>query len=174
MFGQPYHQNTLKPVAPSEQASMNISVCSKCSRLAQLYHKLYHQKHQMFTICTDAVDFTKKNSPGLDIPGILNELLTDDQWLEMNFRIMQDLWADADTFVRWKGIQEIFFFSFPLLYTYSRILVKFLQICLPASQTIKLFSPVKLSSSLFRLLGLGQWTFASFSLYNLTTASQTD
>ena len=23
MFGQPYHQNTLKPVAPSEQASMN-------------------------------------------------------------------------------------------------------------------------------------------------------
>ena len=37
------------------------------------------------------------------------------------------------------------FFFFPLLYTYSRILVKFLQICLPASQTIKLFSPVKLS-----------------------------
>jgi len=102
MFGQPYHQNTLKPVAPSEQASMNrnFSVCSKCSRLAQLYHKLYHQKHKMFTICADVVDSRKKNSPGLDTTRMLNELLADDQWLETNFRIMQDLWADADTFVR--------------------------------------------------------------------------
>ena len=100
MFGQPYHQNTLKPVVPSAQASMNFSVCSKCSRLAQLYHKLYHQKHQMFTICTDAVDSRRKNSPGLDTKGMLIELINDDQWLETNFRIMQDLWADADTFVR--------------------------------------------------------------------------
>ena len=39
------------------------------------------------------------------------------------------------------------FFFFPLLYTYSRILVKFLQICLPASQTINLFSPVKINQN---------------------------
>ena len=81
-----------------------------------------------------------------------------------NFRIMQDLWADADTFVRWKGIQEMwslssYFFFFPLLYTYSRILVKFLQICLPASQTIKLFSPVKLS---YFISFLRAWTSAFF------------
>jgi len=102
MFGQPYHQNTLKPVPPSEQASMNrnFSVCGKCSRLAQLYHKLYHQKHKMFTICAEVVDSRKKNSPGLDTTRMLNELLADDQWLETQFRKMQDLWADADTFVR--------------------------------------------------------------------------
>jgi len=102
MFGQPYHQNTLKPVPPSEQASMNrnFSVCSKCSRLAQLYHKLYHQKQTMFTICAEVVDSRKKNSPGLDTTRMLNELLADDQWLETQFRKMQDLWADADTFVR--------------------------------------------------------------------------
>merc|ERR1711935_1034385 len=102
MFGQPYHQNTLKPVPPSEQASMNrnFSVCGKCSRLAQLYHKLYHQKHKMFTICAEVVDSRKKNSPGLDTTRMLNELLADDQWLETQFRKVQDLWADADTFVR--------------------------------------------------------------------------
>ena len=54
----------------------------------------------MFTICADVVDSRKKNSPGLDTKGMLIELINDDQWLETNFRIMQDLWADADTFVR--------------------------------------------------------------------------
>ena len=60
----------------------NFSVCGKCSRLAQLYHKLYHQKHKMFTICAEVVDSRKKNSPGLDTTRMLNELLADDQWLE--------------------------------------------------------------------------------------------
>lgn len=102
MFGQPYNQNTLKPVPPSEQACMNrnFSVCSKCSRLAQLFHRLHHQKHKMFGSCSDVVESRKKNSPGLDTTRILNDLLADDSWLEQAFRKMQDLWADADTFMR--------------------------------------------------------------------------
>jgi hypothetical protein len=102
LFGQPYHQNTLKPTVPSEQACMsrNFNLCKKCSRLAQLYHKLQHQKQSMFTTCSDVVESRRKNSPGLDTTRMLNELLADDTWLESRFRAMQDLWADADTFVR--------------------------------------------------------------------------
>jgi len=54
----------------------------------------------MFTVCSDVVETRRKNSPGLDTTRMLNELLADDSWLESQFRRMQDLWADADTFVR--------------------------------------------------------------------------
>ena len=87
-----------------------------------MYHKLQHQKHKMFIVCSDVVETRKKNSPELDTTRMLNELLADDSWLEtvrkcfhekigkmkfsrfffffQQFRKMQDLWADADTFVR--------------------------------------------------------------------------
>jgi len=102
LFGQPYNPNTLKSTVPSEQACMsrNFNICKKCIRLAQLYHKLQHQKHKMFIVCSDVVETRKKNSPELDTTRMLNELLADDSWLETQFRKMQDLWADADTFVR--------------------------------------------------------------------------
>ena len=60
----------------------NFGVCSKCSRLAQLYHKLHHQKQSMFNVCSDVVETRKKNSAGLDTTRMLNELLADDSWLE--------------------------------------------------------------------------------------------
>ena len=105
------------PIFPIFQ---NFGVCSKCSRLAQLYHKLHHQKQSMFNVCSDVVETRKKSNAGLDTTRMLNELLADDSWLEtvsisefsntysmvvifvflQQFRRMQDLWADADTFVR--------------------------------------------------------------------------
>jgi hypothetical protein len=102
MYGQPYNQNTLKPVPPDEQARLNrnFSVCKKCSRLASLFHRLHHQKHRMFTICVEVVEGRKKLIPNLDTTKILNELLANDKWLEQQFKRMQDIWADADTFVR--------------------------------------------------------------------------
>jgi len=102
MYGQPYNQNTLKPVPPDEQASLNrnFSVCQKCSRIAALFHRLHHQKHRMFSECNDVVEGRKKANPALDTTKILNELLANDKWLEQQFKKMQDVWADADTFVR--------------------------------------------------------------------------
>ena len=60
----------------------NFNVCKKCIRLAQLYHKLQHQKHKMFIVCSDVVETRKKNAPELDTTRMLNELLADDSWLE--------------------------------------------------------------------------------------------
>ena len=60
----------------------NFNICKKCIRLAQLYHKLQHQKHKMFIVCSDVVETRKKNSPELDTTRMLNELLADDSWLE--------------------------------------------------------------------------------------------
>ena len=74
----------------------------------------------MFNVCSDVVETRKKSNAGLDTTRMLNELLADDSWLEtvsisefsktysmvvifvflQQFRRMQDLWADADTFVR--------------------------------------------------------------------------
>ena len=54
-----------------------------------MYHKLQHQKHKMFIVCSDVVETRKKNSPELDTTRMLNELLADDSWLETvrNLRI---------------------------------------------------------------------------------------
>ena len=60
----------------------NFSICTKCCRLAQLYHKLYHQKHKMYLICAEVVESRKKGIPGMDTTRMLNELLADDSWLE--------------------------------------------------------------------------------------------
>ena len=66
----------------SKSVFQNFGVCSKCSRLAQLYHKLHHQKQKLFSVCSEVVESRKKNSPGLDTTRMLNELLADDSWLE--------------------------------------------------------------------------------------------
>jgi hypothetical protein len=102
MYGQPYNQNTLKPIPPDETARLhrNFSVCKKCGYLASLFHKLHHQKHRMYTSCLQVVEDRKKAVPNLDTTKILNELLANDKWLEQQFKRMQDIWADADTFTR--------------------------------------------------------------------------
>ncbi|XP_023326557.1 proline-rich protein 12 [Eurytemora carolleeae] len=100
LYGQPYHPNTLCAVPPDTDAIMNrnFSVCGLCARLCQLYHKLHHQKYQLFVTCSDIVKSRKDGTPGIDTTNILNELLADDAWLEQQFKVMQDLWADADSF----------------------------------------------------------------------------
>lgn len=60
----------------------NFSICSKCCRLGQLFHKLHHQKHRMFSACSEVVESRKKNTPNIDTTRMLNELLADDGWLE--------------------------------------------------------------------------------------------
>jgi len=100
LFGQPYHSNTLLQVQPDADAiiNRNFSVCAGCARMCKLYHKLHHQKHQIFVNCSAIVDGRKNSTPGIDTTNILNELLADDVWLEQQFTLMQDLWADADSF----------------------------------------------------------------------------
>jgi len=102
LYGQPYDPTTLKTVPPSEEAVMNrnFSVCTKCSRLGQLYHKLQHHKHKMFQMATEVVEERRRSSANPDTTKILNELLANEVWLEQQFRKMQDLWADTDTFIR--------------------------------------------------------------------------
>ena len=104
--------------------SQNFSVCQPCGRLAQLYHKLCHQKHRTYEMCSNVVEQRKKNAPrGIETTNILNELLANENWLEQvsliivrlmsplvtkfffysnlqQFRKIQDLWADADTHIR--------------------------------------------------------------------------
>ena len=65
----------------------NFSVCLKCSRLCQLYHRLTHQKHRMFNMCSEVVEGRKRTSPAYDTTKILNELLANDAWLEQVFRV---------------------------------------------------------------------------------------
>ncbi len=60
----------------------NFSVCKKCSRLGQLFHRLTHQKHRMFNMCSEVVEGRKRSSPAYDTTKILNELLANDAWLE--------------------------------------------------------------------------------------------
>merc|ERR1712020_327093 len=98
MYGQPYNQNTLKPVPPDEQARLNrnFSVCKKCSRLAALFHRLHHQKHRMFTICVEVVEGRKKAMPDMDTTKILNELLANDKWLEQVRKQTSLKWSFAD------------------------------------------------------------------------------
>ena len=104
MFGQPYDPTSLKTIPPSEDASsnrvsyyftfqdvsflflnlflQNFSVCTNCSRLAQLYHRLAHQKHRMFAMCSEVVETRRKSAVNFDTTKLLNELLANDKWLE--------------------------------------------------------------------------------------------
>ena len=109
LYGQPYDPTTLKTVPPSEEAVMNrvrmnetrytstrismassenvallqnFSVCTKCSRLGQLYHKLQHHKHKMFQMATEVVEERRRSSANPDTTKILNELLANEVWLE--------------------------------------------------------------------------------------------
>jgi len=102
MFGQPYNNNTLGTIPPNPEAMMNrnFSVCEECSRLCHLYHRLHHQKQKLYMMCSEIVERRKTDSPGIDTTQILNQLLADDTWLETQFKKMQDLWADADCFVK--------------------------------------------------------------------------
>lgn len=67
-------------LSPSPQ---NFSVCVRCGRLAQLYHRLHHQKHRMFNMCSEVVEQRRKAmGGGQETTNILNELLANDSWLE--------------------------------------------------------------------------------------------
>jgi len=102
MFGQPYNSNTLATIPPNPEAMMNrnFSVCEECSRLCTLYHRLHHQKQKLYMMCSEIVEKRKTDAPGIDTTQILNQLLADDTWLETQFKKMQDLWADADCFIK--------------------------------------------------------------------------
>jgi len=102
MFGQPYNNNTLGTIPPNPEAMMNrnFSVCEECSRLCNLYHRLHHQKQKLYMMCSEIVERRKTDAPGIDTTQILNQLLADDTWLETQFKKMQDLWADADCFIK--------------------------------------------------------------------------
>lgn len=102
MFGQPYNSNTLATIPPNPDAMMNrnFSVCQECLRLCHLYHRLHHQKQKLYMMCSEIVERRKTDSPGIDTTQILNQLLADDTWLETQFKKMQDLWADADCFIK--------------------------------------------------------------------------
>ena len=99
--GQPYDSTILKEVPPSEEYVMNrsFSVCNKCSRLGQLYHKLKHNKHKIFQMTKELVGEKQKRGNKPDTK-ILSELIANDVWHEQQFLKMQDLWADTDTFIR--------------------------------------------------------------------------
>lgn len=100
LYGQPYHPNTLVAEPPDTDAIMNrnFSVCTECAQICKLYHKLHHQKHALFSSCSNIVEERKINEPGIDTTKILNQLLADDAWLEQQFGLMQTLWSDADCF----------------------------------------------------------------------------
>ena len=57
-------------------------MCPNCSRLAQLYHRLAHQKHRMFAMCSEVVETRRKSASNFDTTKLLNELLANDKWLE--------------------------------------------------------------------------------------------
>jgi len=100
LYGQPYHPNTLSPVQPDPNSMMNrnFSVCGGCVGISMLYHRLHHQKHKLYMDCSVIVETRKANDPAFDTTKILNQLLADDAWLEQQFHVMQELWADADAF----------------------------------------------------------------------------
>ena len=66
----------------SDFPSQNFSVCSKCSRLTQLYHRLHHQKRKMFDFALEVVEERRKSAANSDTTKILNELLANEVWLE--------------------------------------------------------------------------------------------
>ena len=102
LCGQPYNLITLKTVLPSDDAKMNrrFSVCDKCSRLAQLYHKVQHHKHKLFQMLMGLVEERQRSPGNPDQTKIVNEFLANEVWLGQQFRKMQDLWVDTDTFNR--------------------------------------------------------------------------
>ncbi len=48
-----------------------------------MYHRLHHQKHRMFNMCSEVVEQRRKAmGGGQETTNILNELLANDSWLE--------------------------------------------------------------------------------------------
>jgi hypothetical protein len=51
--------------------------------VAQLYHRLQHQKHKLLATCGEAVEAKRRLAgPTADKTKILNDLIEDEKWLE--------------------------------------------------------------------------------------------
>ena len=98
MAGHAYSSSTLRQLKldQNENVSKSFNLCQKCNNLSQLFHRLVHQKHWMSKLCSEAVTSLKKDSPRIETAAILNYFLDDEEWLEQQFKKVQDLWANVD------------------------------------------------------------------------------
>ena len=97
--GQPYNFTTLHYRPPSSEEAIMIktfSVCKNCSQLGKHYHQLQHFKITMFQIVKELVHQRQMKGDGAQHDKILTELLSNQIWLDEEFRKLQDLWVSTN------------------------------------------------------------------------------
>lgn len=60
----------------------DILLCRICAARADIFHKIAHEKYNLFAICTRRVGEHQKEMPGKSSTDILNDLLAENNWVD--------------------------------------------------------------------------------------------
>lgn len=74
----------------------DLLLCRICASRLELYHKISHQKFNMFTQCTQRVANHRALFAQKLPTDILNEMLADDSWITDVFKSVRYTWAEVD------------------------------------------------------------------------------
>ncbi|XP_055857096.1 uncharacterized protein LOC129919977 isoform X2 [Episyrphus balteatus] len=109
LFGHPYNTNTMQtvPVDMRVAYEKDILLCRICAARADIFHKIAHEKYNLFAICTRRVGEHQKELPGKSSTDILNDLLAENNWVDELFRNMRSSWAEVESLERQKRFHEV-------------------------------------------------------------------
>lgn len=75
-----------------DQNTKDLLLCRLCASRIELYHKIAHQKFNMFIECRKRVAEQSAQHPHKLPTDILNEMLADDPWISMVFLCESYAW----------------------------------------------------------------------------------
>ncbi|XP_017493306.1 PREDICTED: coiled-coil domain-containing protein 82-like [Rhagoletis zephyria] len=109
LFGNPYHANTMQPVPVDTRLACekDILLCRICAARADIFHKIAHEKFNLYIHCSRRVAEQQQEYPGKSSTEILNDLLAEHNWVDELFRNMRNSWAEVESLERQKRFREV-------------------------------------------------------------------
>ncbi|KAL7732992.1 hypothetical protein ACLKA6_002799 [Drosophila palustris] len=109
LFGEPYNPNTMQTITPDARIiyEKDIVLCRICAARADLFHKIAHEKFNLFINCSQRVSEQQQQFPDKTSTEILNDLLAEHNWIDELFRNMRNCWAEVESLERQKRFREV-------------------------------------------------------------------
>uniref|UniRef100_A0A1B0B3L3 DUF4211 domain-containing protein n=1 Tax=Glossina palpalis gambiensis TaxID=67801 RepID=A0A1B0B3L3_9MUSC len=109
LFGHPYNSNTMQSVPTDARITYekDILLCRICAARADIFHKIAHEKYNLYINCSRRVSELQQENPGKTSTEILNDLLAEHNWIDELFRNMRNSWAEVESLERQKRFREV-------------------------------------------------------------------
>uniref|UniRef100_T1PHZ1 DUF4211 domain-containing protein n=1 Tax=Musca domestica TaxID=7370 RepID=T1PHZ1_MUSDO len=109
LFGQPYNSNTMQTIPTDARMTYekDILLCRICAARADIFHKIAHEKYNLYVNCSRRVSELQAENPNKSSTEILNDLLAEHNWIDELFRNMRNSWAEVESLERQKRFREV-------------------------------------------------------------------